>query len=182
MIQGLHRAIVIVFVALACAACGPSASEASPSPSPMTFDAYSVAFCSAWGALFEAVGNPDTGSGSVLSHSLDDAVAAGDVATAERLAAAVTTKLELARQQAADAARWPSAATMLGQFDRVVLAYEAMIAAKRAMAAKTAGANPQGAFEQAGGLEAWTAMFQTYPAVARPSGATANCPNVPIAP
>jgi hypothetical protein len=183
MIHHLQRAIAAVLVALACVACGPAASTATPSPSPMTFDAYSAAFCSAWASLFQAVGNPDTGSGSDLSHSLDDAVAAGDVATSERLAATVTTKLELARQQAAEAARWPSAATMLAQFDRVVLAYEAMIAAKRGVAAQTPGANPQAAFEQAGGLEAWTAMFQTYPAVARPSGgSTANCPNLPIAP
>ena len=179
MLHLLQRAIATLLVALACAACG--GGGATPAP-PMTFDAYGTAFCGAWDALFTAVGNPDTGSGSVLSKSLDDAVTARDAASADRIAATITTKLELARQQAAVAARWPSAATMLGHFDRVVVAYEAMIAAKRE-AAKSAEANPQAAFEQAGGLEAWTAMFETYRTVARPSGAsTAQCPTVPIAP
>lgn len=179
MTHRLQRAIATILVALACAACGGATTAA---PSPLTFDEYATAFCASWNSLFEAVGNPDTGSGSVLSKSLDDAVAAGDAATAVRLAASITTKLEVARQQAAVAARWPSATAMLVQFDRVVVAYEAMIAAKQAAAAQPQGANPQAAFEQAGGLEAWTAMFKTYPAVARPSGATAQCPTVPIAP
>jgi hypothetical protein len=166
------------------AACAAGASPPVPSPSAITFDGYAVAFCSAWGSLFDAVGNPDTGTGSALSKSLDDAVAAGDAATADRVGATITTKLEVARQQAAVAARWPTATTMLRNFDRVAVAYEAMIAAKRTAAAQPQStANAQGAFENAGGVEAWTAMFETYRTVERPTGSSqANCPAVPIAP
>ena len=197
-----HKALVAISMLLVlagtAAACGsgeasvapsvaasvaPSvAASVAPNPSPMTFDTYAVAFCSAWDSLFTAVGNPDTGSGSVLSKSLDDAVAAGDAATAERVAATMTSKLEVARQQAAVAAGWPTATTMMGHFDRVVLAYKAMIAAKKAVGASSQ-ANAQGAFEQAGGVDAWTATFEAYRTVDRPTGSSqANCPTVPIAP
>jgi hypothetical protein len=180
-----HKALLLIstlLVAVTVAACGAGAPSVAPSPSPMTFDTYAVAFCSAWDSLFTAVGNPDTGSGSVLSKSLDEAVAAGDAATADRVAAEMTTKLEVARQQAAVAARWPTAATMLGHFDRVALAYEAMITAKKA-AATQPQVNAQAAFEQAGGVDAWTAMLETYRTVDRPTGSSqANCPTVPIAP
>jgi hypothetical protein len=180
-----HKALLsisMLLVLLGTAACGAGAPSVAPSATPMTFDTYAVAFCSAWDSLFTAVGNPDTGSGSVLSKSLDDAVAAGDAATAERVAATMTTTLEVARQQAAVAARWPTAATMFHHFDRVVLAYEAMIAAKKAVGAQPQG-NAQAAFEQAGGVDAWTAMLETYRTVDRPTGSSqANCPTVPIAP
>lgn len=183
MRRRLLHILAIALIVVTGTACGAGASPPAPSASPLTFDGYAIAFCSAWDSLFTAVGNPDTGSGSVLSKSLDDAVAAGDAATADRIAATITTKLEVARQQAAVAARWPTAATMLAQFDRVALAFEAMIAAKRARAAQPQGPDPQAALEQAGGVEAWGAMFQAYPAVARPSGASpAQCPGIPIAP
>jgi hypothetical protein len=177
MSRRLQRAIATILVGLTVAACGSAASTASPSPSALTFAEYSAVFCSAWESLFTAVGNPDSGSGSELSKSFDEAVASGDAATVERLAATITTTLELARQVAAAAGGWPTAQPMMAQMDRFIVAYETMIAAKRA------GKDGQAAFVQAGGVVAWTAMFKAYAGVARPSGTSqANCPKVPIAP
>jgi hypothetical protein len=147
-----------------------------------SFEEYAVAFCSAFDSMFRAVGNPDTGSGSVLSKSLDDAVAAGDVASAERLAGTITSELEAGRQHVAVAGGWEPARPMMAQLDRVFVAFEAMIAAKRAAAAHAPNAVvPQTAFEQAGGAEAWFAMFEALRTMERPAGAAAHqCPTVPV--
>jgi hypothetical protein len=178
-----------MIVMLVAAACGAGSGSAPPASQPApavatTYAEYATAFCSAFDALFQAVGNPDTGSGSILSKSLDAAVEAGDVAAAERAAAAMTTALEAGRQQATIAGGWQSAGPMMSQFDRVSVAFEAMVAAKKAAASHTPGASdPQAAFERAGGVEAWTAMLKAYPAVERPSGATQQaCATAPIAP
>jgi|SRR5450759_5184930 hypothetical protein len=180
------RAVATVLIVLAGAACGTGAPSATPTPAAASFEEYSVAFCSAFDALFQAVGNPDTGTASVLSKSLDDAVAAGDVASAERLAATITSKLETGRQQAAAARRWQPAGPTMVQLDRVLVASEAMIAAKRAAAGHAPGAvDPQTAFEQAGGVEAWFAMLPMLQATGatRPAGATAQpCATVPVTP
>jgi hypothetical protein len=202
MSQRPVRAIAMILVVLTAAACASGAPSASIAPSASTpslvatpsatpppsdssapsassaaqavsFAEYAVAFCSAFDGLIEAVGNPDTDSGSVLSKSLDGAVEAGDAATADRQAAAMTTKLEAARQAAAIAGRWPTAAPMTAQLDRVLVAFETMITAKQAVARHVPGApDPQIAFEQAGGAIAWFAMLDAYRGVARPSGAT----------
>ena len=181
------HAIALIVVAVLAAACGDGTPSAAPptetaSPRAATFEEYSTALCGAFDAMFQGVGNPDTGSGSALSKALDQAVEARDVATAERLAGTITTALETGRQQAAVAGRWPSAASMTLQLDRVLLAFEAMIAAKKTKA--TGGsADPQAAFEAAGGVDAWTAMFQAYPTVVRPSGSpNQQCPTVPLTP
>jgi hypothetical protein len=98
--------------------------------------------------------------------------------TVERVAAEITSRLEVGRQQASIAARWPSAGPMMAEFDRLLVAFEKMVAAKRAGAG-----NPQAAFEEAGGVTAWTAMFEAGRAVIRPSGATVKqCPTVPVSP
>jgi hypothetical protein len=202
MSQRPVRAIAIILVVLMAAACASGAPSASIAPGASTpsivatpgatshpsasnapstssvaqavsFADYAVAFCSAFDGLIEAVGNPDTGSGSVLSKSLDAAVEAGDAATADRQAAAMTTRLEAARQAAAVAGRWPTAAPMTAQLDRVLVAFETMITAKQAVARHVPGAqDPQIAFEKAGGAIAWFAMLDAYRGVARPSGAT----------
>lgn len=178
------RAVAMVLIVLAGAACGTGTPSATPTPAAASFEEYAVAFCSAFDAMFQAVGNPDTGSASVLSKSLDDAVAARDVASAERLAATITSKLETGRQQAAAASRWQPAGPMMVQLDRVLVAFEAMIVAKRAAANPAPGAiDPQTALEQAGGVEAWSAMLQAAGAMTRPAGATAQpCATVPITP
>jgi len=186
--NGRHLRIVIaVLIALAGAACagtGSPPSTAAPSAAA-SFDEYRTAACAAWDALFRAVGNPDTASGSDLSRALDTAVAAGDADTADRLAADIVKELKTGREQIAIARGWAPRAPVMVQLDRVFAAYEAMIAAKHATARHEPNAvAPQTAFEQAGGVEAWFAMFDA----ARAAGADAAradeppCANVPVTP
>lgn len=190
MNQALLRAIAMVLIVFAGAACGTSTpgvaesrSPATPSPSvatpaAVTYEAFADAFCSAFTSLIRAVGNPDAGTPSVNSKALDDAVAAGDVAAAERLAATITSELEAGRHQAALAARWQPAATTMAAMDRLLVAFEAQIAEKRAAAGRAPGASaPQGAFEQAGGVEAWRALVQGTGTMTVPAGASPKpCP------
>jgi len=180
----------MVFVALfavGMAACGGGAliPDSSPTPRPAaSFDEYATAFCAAWAALFTAVGNPDTAEGSVLSKALDEAVAAENRPEAERLAAEITAGLESGRRHARVAGAWPPAAPAMAEFDRVFVAFEAMIAAKAAAATVTADpVDPQAAFEQAGGVEAYFAMIEAMRA--RPSAGQAGsqqCPDLPVGP
>ena len=55
----------------------------------------------------------------------------GDPAEAGRLAEAITTELESGRQAASQAAAWPPGFAAMSALDRVLLAFEAMIDAKR---------------------------------------------------
>jgi hypothetical protein len=154
--MGSHRLRVIaamLVVAVAGAACAPK-------PAAATYEEYFVAACAAWDGLFRAVGNPDTGSGSDLSRSLDAAVTAHDVPSAERAAAGMARELKAAREQVAVAAGWAPRTAMMVQLDRVLGAFEVGTAAKLAVAKGTPNAvDPQAAFEGAGGLEAWFAMI-----------------------
>jgi len=191
----MERHVQIVIAALLAAAiAGCAAGAPSPVPTPVptptplpgatSFAEYGVSFCSAWEALFRAVGNPDTAEGSVLSKALDAAVASHDGKAADRLAAEITTELESGRRDVARGGGWPPAAPMMKQLDRVFVAFEAMTAAKRAAANQVPGAvDPQVALEQAGGLEAWTAMSEAYATIgaARPAKVE-GCANVPISP
>jgi hypothetical protein len=184
MRQGHLRIVVIALVAAAVAACGTGTQSASPVPAVTIFDEYAVSFCSAWDSLFRAVGNPDTAEGSVLSKALDDAVAAENQPEADRLAAEITAGLESGRRHAKVAGGWPPAAPAMTEFDRVFVAYEAMIAAKAASATVTADpVDPQAAFEQAGGVEGYFAMLEAIRAMApaRPAEAQ-QCPNLPVGP
>jgi hypothetical protein len=172
------RALSVALIVLASAACSGGSPSASASPSPTaatTFGEFGVAYCEAWDALFIAVGNPDTGSGSQLSKALDDAIVARDAATADRVAATMTAQLEAGRRQLAIAAGWKPAAPMLAQFDRFFVAYEAMIATKRQ------GGDPQKAFEKAGGVDAWHALFEVGRQMQRPPDASpGHCATVPV--
>jgi hypothetical protein len=126
-----------------------------------SYEEYFVAACAAWDSLFRAVGNPDTGSGSELSKSLDAAMAAGDIPSAERAAEQIAAELKAGRQQAAVARGWEPRAAMMAQFDRVLAAFEVGTAAKLAVARGDPNAgDPQAAFEGAGGIEAWFAMIE----------------------
>ena len=87
------------------------------------------------------------------------------------------------RQQVALAGGWAPRGPVMAQLDRVFAAYEAMIAAKVRLAKHEPNVvDPQAAFEQAGGVEAWFAMFQAMQANgAGTASATAKqCPNVPV--
>ena len=172
MLRHPLRAIALVLVVLATAACGAGAPSSSPSAAPVTYEESNAALCAAFGSMLRAVGNPDTGTPSVLSKQLDDAVAAGNIAAAALAAAGMKTELETGRQQAAVAARWPPAAASMAAMDRLLLAFTAMIAAKQAVAAHTPGADPQAAFEKADGVDAWTAMLTGISTMPVPSGVT----------
>lgn len=185
--RGLARVawlIVMVTLGGACSAAPTASAPAASVVLAVTFDDYAVAMCSAFDSMFQAIGNPDTGSGSELSKELDRAVERKDGAAANRLAALITTKLELGRQQAAAAASWPSAGPMMAQLDRVLGAFVVMIAAKRNIAnGVPAAIEPQAAFEQAGGAVAWFAMFEAGRSIVRPTGAPGRqCPTVPVTP
>ena len=181
-----QRHLRIVFAALlvlAGAACGGSPPSATAGPAVDSFDEYAVASCAAWDALFRAVGNPDTASGSELSRSLDQAVAAGDAASAEPVAADITRELQAGRALVAVAGGWQPRIQVMIQLDRVFAAYEAMIAAKVAVARREPNAvDPQAAFEGAGGVEAWFAMIDAMRAAGGGGATEVQCPNVPVSP
>ncbi len=178
----------IALMAIVFAACGTGAPSGVPSATPLpaaaSFEEYASSFCSAWEALFRAVGNPDTAAGSVLSKALDEAVTANNGPEAERLATEITAALESGRGYAAVAGGWSPAAPAMTQMNRLFVAFEAMIAAKAAAATGEPGAvDPQAAFEQAGGVEAYFAMIEAMRA--RPSAGQAGsqqCPNLPVGP
>ncbi len=184
--QGRRWIGLILLIAATTTACSTGAPSQAPSPSKVaaatSFDEYAVGFCSAFEAMFRAVGNPDTAEGSELSKALDQAVAAHDGDTAARLGAEITGILETGRQHVVFARGWQPAAPTMTQLDRVLVAFEAMTAAKVAVAKQAPNAvDPQVAFEQSGGLEAWTTMFEAYAAIgsARPT-AVPPCAAVPV--
>jgi hypothetical protein len=171
-------AAAMTVAVLAAAACSGGVPTASTTPAVVSYVDYEAAFCSAFTSLIKGVGNPDAGTPSVLSKSLDDAVAAGDVAAADRAATAITAELEAGRAQAATASRWVGGGPSASGMDRVLVAFEAQVAAKRAWANHLPGAaDPQFALEKAGGMGAWAALGQGVAEVAIPSGASPKpCP------
>lgn len=189
-LRTLRPLAAIGLIATVIAACGAGGSSATSSPTgpppAATFDEYAIMFCSAWGALFEAVGNPDTGAGSDLSLALDAAVEAKDGLEAGRLAGEIVDALEDGRRSAAAAGGWAPATRTMDAMDRVFVAFEAMTAAKVAVATgKPNAVDPQVALEQAGGIEAWAALLMAYQAmtVDRPADqASEACPGLPVAP
>lgn len=177
------RVVVVVWIVLTGAACATPAPSATPLPAATSFEAYALSFCAAFDALFRAVGNPDTGSASALTRSLDDAIKAHDVTSADRLVASITAELEAGRRHAASAGGWPPRAQMMANLDRVLVAFEVAIAAEGSAAhndPEAAGSNSQAAFEQAGGAEAWFAMLEE---AKTPVGETGQqCATVPVSP
>lgn len=191
----LASSIVIASIVGACSAAipgtsaptgsgsaAPAASLEASVPPAIAFDAFFIAACSAFDSMLEAVGNPDTGSGSVLSKQLDQAVEAKDGAAADRVAAVMTSVLETGRRHAAAAGSYPSGSPMMIQLDRVLAAFVVMVEAKREIANGTPGAvNPQTAFESAGGVDAWLAMLDAVRTIDRPAGVPVRtCPTAPI--
>ncbi len=189
MTQPSTRAIAIAMVLVAglCVGCrsgepgGAKPSDSSPARAA-TYEEFGSAFCNAFGALFTAVGNPDTGIGSQLSLSFEAAVAAGQATKADQLATTITAQLEQGRGQAAIAAGWAPGAPSMAQLDRLFVAYEAMVAARRTSVDPAGGGvSPQAAFEGAGGPAAWTGMFEAARTMTRPAGAApVRCTTVPV--
>ena len=163
----------IALISVVLAGCGTGSPSARATQAAVGFEESQSAFCSAFGSMLRAVGNPDAGTPSVLSKSLDDAVEAGDVASAERAAAGMVNELQMARREAARASQWAPAGPTMAAMDTLLSAFEAMTAAKVAQAARTPGAvDPQLAFEQAGGVEAWSAMLTAFRDIPIPDGVT----------
>jgi hypothetical protein len=145
-----------------------------------SFEEYFVATCAAWEALLRAVGNPDTGSGSDLSKALDTALAAGDVATADRVLTNIRREFKTGREQVAIAAGWQPRAAEMALLDRVFVTFEAVRVA-RVEAAKRGETLQPGAVEPKADYDAWIAMLD---ALGRRGAAATDrqCANVPVAP
>lgn len=183
LMKSLLLAVSVGLVAVGCSSGAPGASVGASLPlQARTHAEFGAAYCAAFDAMFTAIGNPDTGSGSELSKALDAAMATRDLDTANRLANTITGHLERGRKQAWIARGWPSADPIMAQVDRVLVAFEAMVEAKRAAAAGASGAvDPQVAFENAGGVRAWFAMLEAARGLERPPGTPpTTCPTVPV--
>lgn len=181
--RGLILSLCLAATAVGCTSSAPGASVApSLPPQATTFAEFGAAYCAAFDAMFTAIGNPDTGSGSELSKALDAAMAAREADRANGLAAAITGHLERGRREAWIARGWRSADAVMAQLDRVLVAFEAMVEAKRAAASGAPGVvEPQVAFERAGGLTAWFAMMEAARGLERPPGAAPQtCATVPV--
>jgi hypothetical protein len=166
-----HGALLAVIAVIA--ACGTGAEGDAATSPPIGFEESQAALCASFGAMLRAVGNPDTGTGSALSTSLDAAVEAGDPAAAERAATGIRAELEVSRQEAGRSGGWAPARPTAVAMDALLAAFEAMTAAKVARAAGTPGAiDPQVAFEQAGGPVAWTALLAELRGLQLPERAT----------
>ncbi|MEW5990252.1 MAG: hypothetical protein AB1736_02755 [Chloroflexota bacterium] len=180
--------LAAVLVAAVVAACGGGVAGPTPRPGATSFQEFRTANCAAWESMFLAVGNPDTASGSELSLALDDAIASGDLATADLKAAAIRAELEAGRGHAAVAGAWPPAAVPMTQLDRVFVAFEAYVEAERAAAGKglsVAKQEAQAALMATGAGEAWRLLLtpETWAEVnaARPANVRPErCGDLPI--
>jgi hypothetical protein len=173
------RIASLALLAMTLVACGPAAASSSP---PATFEDFATQACDAFEAMFRAVGNPDAGTDSELSAALDAAIERGDPGEANRLANAILGELEQGRQAAAAAAAWAPGAPAMSELNDVLTAYEAWIRAKQELSAGNA-ADPQAAFEAAGGVTSWTAMLEAArsAAAARPVNAPPHeCDGIPM--
>ena len=152
---GLTAAFVVITV---LAACGGGTASPTPRPGATTFAEFRTANCAAWESLFRGVGNPDTASGSDLSHALEDAIDGGDMAAVELNAAAIRDELEAGREHVAFAAAWAPGAAPMAQMDKLLIAFEAYVENERGAATEGLAAakqKGQAAFEAVGAIEAW---------------------------
>jgi hypothetical protein len=161
----LPVAVVVTLVT----ACGQAAAP-TPTPIPVatSADEFAAAWCSSLKSMVRAIGNPDTGDDSELSAALDAAIERGDAAEVQRLAAAMSAELATGRKFAAVAAGWEPGSAAAVAVDQLLLAFGAMVDAKRAAADEGRAAaeeRGQSALEQAGGLAAWQSMLETARAV-----------------
>jgi hypothetical protein len=169
---GALALLTVIAVACGSGAPTPAPPSAASSPPPATFGDYDAALCGAFTSMIRAYGNPDTNSASVMRKTLEDAIAAGDKAAAERASTAMLNELEAGRRLAATAARWQPGAATAVSLDRLLQAFEAWTSAKLALTANPSAIDPQKAFERAGGVEAWTATLQGVGTTPVPSGAS----------
>lgn len=183
-----QRVGTLALILLVAGACASDRVASTSVPVATSFDDVHAAYCSAWKALFQAVGNPDTASGSELTRAMDAAIGSGDASAVEAVARAIREELETGRRHVGFAAGWQPAGAPMAQLDRIFVAFEAMIEAKRSAAGQgldVARAHGQAAFEAAGGLDAWNALLErsTWAEVeaARPSGlGQRSCDGIPV--
>ena len=113
-----------------------SAEAWRPTPTPEADGTVFVdAVCTAVEQLWTAVGNPDTGEGSTLSRTLEDAIAHGDTALVDTTTEAMLRHLRAARSAAARAASYPPAAVGMSAFDDFVVIVADSVLAERDAAA-----------------------------------------------
>lgn len=179
----VHRrlgVVAVLLIVVATGGCTPGPAAPTPRPAAATYEEYFVAACAAWDAMFRAVGNPDTGSGSDLSKALDTALAAGDVATADRVLTSIRREFKTGREQVAIAAGWQPRAAEMALLDRVFVTFEAVRVA-RVEAAKRGETLQPGAVRPMADHDAWFAMLD---ALGRRGAAATDrqCANVPVAP
>ena len=165
------RAGALALLAFIVVACGSGVQPTSSAP-PATFSDYDAGICGAFTSLIRAYGNPDTNGPSAMRTALESAVASGDLAAAERASNAMLSELEAGRALAANAARWQPGATTAASLDRLLLAFEAWTSATLAGMSDPSAIDPQTAFEQAGGVEAWTGTLQGVTTTPVPPGAS----------
>ena len=162
-------------------ACGQATSPAPSTPAAASHDEFVAAACLAFDDLGAAIGNPDTGTGSALSKSLNSAVSSGDVPTANRIADESMARLEAGRRQLAIASGWVPGRAMATATDRFLLVSETLVSGKRDGAATRDAGAGQAAFEKAGGQEAWQAMLAAAAAIPLLAGSSPKpCPNVAV--
>lgn len=165
----MRRLLASLAIALLATACDQAAAPTpTPIPAATSADEFAAAWCSSLKAMVRAIGNPDTGDDSELSAAFDVAIERGDAAEVQRLAAAMSAELAAGRQFAAVAAGWEPGSAAGTAVDRLLLAFGAMVHAKRAAAGEgLAAADERGqiALEQGGGLAAWQTMLETARAV-----------------
>ena len=159
-LSGLRGIIPVVVIGLSVAACGAAAPGRAPAGAT-SFDEYATAACSAWGTLFRVVGNPETAGWTDAVHQLQAASAARDQPTAAGLQGQINPELESARVQIAVAAAWAPATRPMAEMDRFFVATETWITAYVDVAKGVPNApDPQAAFEAAGGVTSWGAIFE----------------------
>ena len=149
---------------VAIAACGPTA--------PPTYQGFATNACDALAALDRTVRSGHRAA--ELTRTLDEAVRGANVERADELASVIVAELERGRQSAAAAAAWQPGATAMAHLDHVLVAHEAVVAAKVRRAARDPAANPDAIFRAAGGTVAYDAMLREFEAVQR-----ARPPDVP---
>lgn len=175
-------------IVLVVAACGAGSASPTPVPVAASFGEFRTAFCLSWEALFRAVGNPDTGSGSELSKALDEAISSGNLVEVALQADKIQAELEAGRRQIAFAAGFEPGTAIMHEMDRLFAGFQALVEARQAAAGEgEAAANLRGqaAFEASGALEAWTALLNQEAwrplEAARPAGeVSTQCENVPV--
>lgn len=175
-------AIVLVLVGGGCGSSVATVAPASQQPRATSYEEFGVAMCSAFEELFTAVGNPDTAEHSALFEDFKAAIETGDAPSVDRAANTIRQHLETGRGYAAAAAGWEPSEPMMVQLDRLLVAFEAMVEAMRVSVNQPGNMSVgQTAFEQAGGLEAWRAMFEAGRQMDRPANRTEKrCPTVPL--